>query len=57
MPEDQPSGASAAENGEMIPELDPKQFEQLAEMVYRMLRDEMLLELERRGASTARNRR
>lgn len=57
MPEDQPSGASAAENGEMVPELDPKQFEQLAEMVYRMLRDEMLLELERRGASTARNRR
>jgi hypothetical protein len=57
MAESQPTGASDAAQGEMVPELDPKQFEQLAEMVYVLLRDEIRLELERRGASPLDNRR
>ncbi|HEY7467287.1 MAG TPA: hypothetical protein VIB47_11415 [Dehalococcoidia bacterium] len=57
MAEGQPTGASDAGQGDMVPELEPKQFEQLAEIVYRMLRDEMLLELERRGAPSVRDRR
>jgi hypothetical protein len=57
MAESQPTGASDAAHGEMVPELDPKQFEQLAEMVYVLLRDEIRLELERSGASTLDSRR
>jgi hypothetical protein len=57
MSESQPSGKSNAAQAEMVPELDPKQFEQLMEMVYKLLRDEMLLELERRGAPSIKDRR
>jgi hypothetical protein len=58
MAESQPSGTpDAASSGEKVPELEPKEFEQLTEMVYRLLRDEMLLELERRGAPSIRDRR
>jgi hypothetical protein len=57
MAESQPAGASDAAQGEVVPELDPKQIEQLAEMVYRLLRDEIRLELERSGASTLDSRR
>ncbi len=57
MSESQPSGTSNAAEGEMVPEMEPKEFEQLAEMVYKLLRDEMLIELERRGAPTIRDRR
>ena len=57
MAESQPTGASDPAQGEMVPELDPKQIEQLAEMVYRLLRDEIRLELERSGASPLDSRR
>lgn len=57
MSESQPSGGSRGAQGETVPELEPKEFEQLAEMVYKLLRDEYLLELERRGAPSIRDRR
>lgn len=57
MSESQPSGGPGAAKGETVPELDPKQFEQLAEMVYKLMRDEYLLELERRGAPSMKDRR
>ena len=57
MSESQPSGGSRPAQGETVPELEPKEFEQLAEMVYKLMRDEYLLELERRGASSMRDRR
>jgi hypothetical protein len=57
MSESQPAGTADAAQAEMVPELEPKQFELLTEMVYRLLRDEMLLEVERRGAPSIRDRR
>lgn len=57
MSESQPTGTGGAAQAETVPELEPRQFEQLTDMVYRLLRDEMLLELERRGAPSLRDRR
>ena len=57
MSESQPSGGAPAAQGETVPELEPKEFEQLAEMVYKLIRDEYLLELERRGVPPMRDRR
>jgi hypothetical protein len=57
MSESQPSSGAQAAQGETVPELEPKEFEQLAEMVYKLMRDEYLLELERRGAASVRERR
>ena len=57
MPENQPSGTSNAAQPQTIPELPPKEFEQLADMVYKLLGDEMLIELERRGATSMRHGR
>ncbi|HWC28775.1 MAG TPA: hypothetical protein VG845_01725 [Dehalococcoidia bacterium] len=57
MAESDPSGETGAALTETVPEPDPKQFEQLTEMVYRLLRDELLVELERRGAPTITDRR
>jgi hypothetical protein len=54
-----PEGEAAAANGsgaEMVPEPDPKQFEQLVEVVYRLVRDQALLDLERSGLAGMRVR-
>lgn len=58
MPESQPGNDAApgqASQPERVPELEPRQLEKLTEMVYRLVREELLLTRERRGEGWSRD--
>jgi hypothetical protein len=40
---------------ELVPELEPRQLEQLTELVYRLIREEWLRARERRGESAGKD--
>jgi len=49
MSESQPIQQPEAAQSERVPDLDPRQEEQLTDLVYRLLRNEILRERERSG--------
>ena len=51
-----PSGSPVAE-ADRVPDLDEKQLRRLTELVYRPMRDQVLLEQERRGSGLRRGGR
>lgn len=49
MSESQPMEEPKAAESERVPDLDPRQEEQLTDLVYRILRNEIMRERERSG--------
>ena len=57
MAESQASSSSRAAEADRVPDLDAGQLRQLTELVYRLIKDQAILEKERRGAGFVRDRR
>ncbi len=57
MPEDATSGGSKAAEADRVPDLNEDDLRKLCDLVYRLLRDEIVIEKERRGAPPLRDRR
>ena len=55
--ESQVSAKRGAGGTEKVPDLDDAQLRQLTEMVYQLIRDQVILEKERRGGNLVRDRR
>jgi hypothetical protein len=54
MSESQPTEQTPAADEERVPDLDPHQVEQLTDLVYRLMRAEVVLDRERSGERSIR---
>jgi hypothetical protein len=54
MSESQPMEQPEAAESDRVPDLDPRQEDQLTDLVYRLLRNEVMRERERSGERTVR---